>query len=197
MDNFDLKKYLAEGKLLKEEFENDKIQQLTSLLTQTSELAEDLMDNEGYDLENLSMELDTIIDDLSTLSGGINEEIITTDDDFNLALQKLDKDVASMLRNAYDPEEYHIKDVKSLTLKLANGEELSYHEKSLLGTIEDLSKKPKRKNPTSPKNKIKQLISKLQQGSKLAEDLINDERYDFEDLSMKLDTFTSDVESIL
>lgn len=62
--------YLTRSQTVKEEVEGegDKFQQLISALTQSTKLAEDLMDDERYDFESLSMQLDTFIDDLSNLS---------------------------------------------------------------------------------------------------------------------------------
>ena len=54
---------------------NIRLQQLISALKQSTELAEDLMDDERYDFEGLSMQLDTFIGDLSNLSESLASKI--------------------------------------------------------------------------------------------------------------------------
>lgn len=65
MDNFNLRKYLTEGKLNENK---DTLSELIELLSKASSIAESLIDNENYDFEDLSQRLDDDVDDLKKMS---------------------------------------------------------------------------------------------------------------------------------
>lgn len=78
MENFDLRKYLTESKLLKEnisqfeDYENqDALSQLIMLLSKAIPLADNLMEDknvgEMYDFAELSQQLENFTDDLKGL----------------------------------------------------------------------------------------------------------------------------------
>lgn len=68
MENFNLKKYLAEGKLHENK---DALSQLIMLLSNAISLADDLMEDENlgemYDFVELSQQLENFVDDLKEL----------------------------------------------------------------------------------------------------------------------------------
>ena len=68
MNNFDLRKYLTEGKLNENK---DTISQLIMLLSNAIPLADDLMEDENigemYDFVELSQQLENFVNDLKNL----------------------------------------------------------------------------------------------------------------------------------